>query len=309
MGKSKAIREKIHKVKKLADEVLLGKSTQLNLAIISLISGGHLLVEDVPGVGKTTMVYLLGKLLGLEVSRIQFTNDLLPSDIIGTTVFDKDSNCFNFKKGPIFGQLILADELNRASPKTQSALLQAMEEKKISVDGKYYELGVPFIIVATQNPIQQIGTFPLPESQLDRFFMSIYLDYPAREYEHIIIKSDNIMNKIENIVPVLSVDDLNNLSKIISDIHISDDILNYILDILAIGRNNEQQGVTLSTRAGKDLALAAKAYAMLENRDFVIPEDVQAVSISILSHRLGGLNGIKHGQILADEIIKQVSVS
>jgi len=300
--------EKLESVITAANEILLGKKREVRLAFSSLIAGGHLLIEDVPGVGKTTLVYIFGKLLGLEVSRIQFTNDLLPGDILGSTIYSKETEEFVFKKGPIFGQLILADELNRATPKTQSALLQVMEESKVSIEGKEFPLEYPFLIIATQNPFFQVGTFALPESQLDRFFMSLTLDFPEREFERKILAQGSIAAQLESLSPMLSGSELRQIKGDIDKVTTSDALVDYILDLLEKGRSEVEEGAYLSPRAGKDLIQASKAWAYLEGRDHVLPEDVQVVAPNVLGHRVAGGKGVKYGQKEITNLISKVTV-
>ena len=257
--------------------------------------------------GKTTLVKTLAKLLGLESQRIQFTNDLLPADILGTTVFNQQTREFEFHKGPIFANFILADEVNRATPKTQSACLQAMEEGSVSMDGQLYTLPEPFFLVATQNPQENIGTFPLPESQIDRFLMRIELGLPSREAERRILTGDQRSHMIEDLKPLMSPEDLKNWFNKVEQVHMSDGILDYLQDVIEKART-VANGV--SPRAAKDLHRVSKAWALIEGRDFVIPEDLQAVTVSVLNHRLKADNG--HSQTsgfeLAREIIQSVPV-
>ncbi len=299
---------KLKEVLDKANDVLLGKDKEIRLAITSMVAGGHLLIEDVPGVGKTTLVYLLSHLMGLDLKRIQFTNDLLPGDILGTMVFHKESESFEFKKGPIFGQLILADELNRATPKTQSALLQCMEEGRVTVEGQEFQLDDPFLIVATQNPFFQVGTFQLPESQLDRFFMSLHLDFPAREFEKKILLQSETRELIDGLKSVLNASDVVDIREQIKSVIVSDILLEYLLDLLEKGRSELEEGAYLSPRAGKDLIQGARAYAFLEGRDYVVPDDIQQVAPYILGHRLGGGKGVVYGQNLIKDLIKKVPV-
>lgn len=292
-----------------ADKVLLGKSREIKLVLSSLLAGGHVLIEDVPGVGKTTLVYLLSRLLGLDISRIQFTNDLLPGDILGTMIYRKEKEVFEFKKGPIFGQLILADELNRATPKTQSALLQVMEERKVTVEGQEFPLDYPFLIIGTQNPFFQVGTFQLPESQLDRFFMSLHLDFPSREFEKKILMQGETRSLIKNLHPVLFPTDLVKIKEDIEKIHVSDPLIDYLMDLIEFGRNDIEEGAYLSPRAGKDLVQGGKAIAYVEGRDHVLPEDIQEVAPYILGHRVGGGKGVVYGQGLIRNLLEKVKVS
>jgi MoxR-like ATPase len=300
--------EKLNQLLDKADSLLLGKRSELKVALTSLLSGGHLLLEDVPGVGKTTLVYLFSKLLGLNLNRIQFTNDLLPGDILGTTIFKNSTEEFEFVPGPIFGEMILADELNRATPKTQSALLQVMEERRISVEGKTYELPEEFCLVATQNPHFQIGTYPLPESQLDRFFMSLYLDFPKREFEKKILAQGDLAREIDALACIISKEELLVIQSKIEKQIVSEALVDYLLDVMSYGRQELQEGSYLSPRASKDLLKAAKAYSFLEGRDMVLPEDVQAVAPHVLGHRLSAARGIRYGHDLITKLLGHVPV-
>ena len=290
----------------LASKILLGKEKQIKKALICALSNGHLLLEDIPGVGKTTLVHLVGKILGYEVSRIQFTNDLLPSDVTGLSIFNQDTNSFEFMKGPLFNNLILADELNRATAKTQSALLQCMEEENITVDGKTYQLDKPFWVLATQNPYEQIGTSFLPESQLDRFFMSLSLDFPDREMEKIILTQKSTTEQLTQFPAGLGKETLDQINSEIHSVHIEDSLLEYVLDILHIGRSKLTRGHSLSPRSGKDLVLASKGSAWMSGRNYVIPEDIQELAPNVLGHRLGGSMGVKHGCDESLSLLKEV---
>ncbi len=287
-----------------ADQVILGKRPQIKLALCCLLARGHLLIEDIPGVGKTTLVRLLGKSLGLNSTRIQFTNDLLPSDIIGTTVFDSEKRLFHFHRGPIFGEMVIADELNRATPKTQSACLQAMEERKVTVDGVTHELPVPFFVVATQNPMNQAGTYPLPESQLDRFLMKIEIGYPHAIAEKALLKGERREKLIDELEPSLFPQDLVELQKIVAGIYCSDPIIDYIHRILEYTRNQATDQWGLSPRAGLALLSASKAWAFIEGRNKVVPEDVQAIGVGVISHRLNGGDNLQNG--IANQKAKEV---
>ncbi len=298
----------INQALKKASEIFLGKENKIKLALVSLLADGHLLIEDIPGVGKTTLVYLLGKIFNLNVSRIQFTNDLLPADILGTMIFDRESGSFSYNKGPIFGNLILADELNRANPKTQSALLQVMEERSITIEGETYQMEAPFVVMATQNPNQYIGTFELPESQLDRFFMSMSIDLPSRNYEKEIITGGPTRYAIDSLEPLFDKFDLVSMRKSVDQIHVSQEILDYILDLIEEGRRSTTDHSNFSVRASIDLTKAAKAMAFLSGRDYVTPDDVQAVAPSVLGHRIAMGTGIKRGRIMIEEIIRKVEV-
>ncbi|MCC7403595.1 MAG: AAA family ATPase [Bdellovibrionales bacterium] len=278
-----------------ADQVILGKRPQLKLSLCCLLAQGHLLIEDIPGVGKTTLVRLLAKSLGLQSTRIQFTNDLLPADILGTTVFDPERRAFHFHKGPIFGQMVIADELNRATPKTQSACLQAMEERRVTVDGVTYTLPEPFFVVATQNPLEQAGTYPLPESQLDRFLMRIEIGYPNEGAEKQLLKGEKRDRLIETMEPILNPEDIVKIQKVVDDIHCSDAIVDYIQRVLHHTRTQSAEQWGLSPRAGLALLKAAKAWAFIEGRSMVLPEDVQEVGVSVIAHRLNRGEGFRGG--------------
>jgi MoxR-like ATPase len=268
-----------------ADSSILGKQTETKLALCCFLSHGHLLIEDVPGMGKTTFAKTLAKLLDLTFARIQFTNDLMPSDLIGIQIFDAKEGKFNLVHGPIFHQFILADELNRGTPKTQSALLEAMEEKQVTLDGNTIELPHPFFVVATQNPRSQIGTHHLPESQLDRFMMKIKIGYPDSQHEKQIISSDAHQDNYHNLKPAITANVLADLYQSVKQVKVSDALLNYVISLLEQSRiNNSFQG--LSPRAGKDIIKAAKAWAFIEGRDYVLPDDVQMILSSVVSHRL-----------------------
>lgn len=268
-----------------AENSILGKQTETKLALCCFLSHGHLLIEDVPGMGKTTFAKTLAKLLDLSFARIQFTNDLMPSDLIGIQIYDSKEGKFNLVHGPIFHQFILADELNRGTPKTQSALLEAMEERQVTLDGDSINLPRPFFVVATQNPRSQIGTHHLPESQLDRFMMKIKIGYPDSQYEKQIISSDTHFENYQKLKPAINSNMLSELYENVKLVKVSDKLLEYVLKLLEQSRtNNSFQG--LSPRAGKDIVKAAKAWAYISGRDFVLPDDVQAVLPSVISHRL-----------------------
>lgn len=267
-----------------ADEVLLGKNRQIRLALSTLFAGGHLLINDIPGVGKTTLSSLLARLLGLDYQRIQFTSDMLPADIIGVTVFNQEKGKFRFHPGPVFRQLVVADEINRASPKTQSALLEAMEEKQVSVDGKTLPLPRPFFVIATQNPQEHTGTFPLPESQLDRFMLSINLGYPDQFHERMMLQSADPRGKLEAMEPVIRTDDLLNIQGQVAGVHTSDALLDYLQAIVAFSRSGTTLTSGYSPRAAMSLLRASKAWAYIDGRHAVIPEDLQAIIPGTLHH-------------------------
>ncbi len=302
--------EKLLRFKAIANEVILDKEKEITLTMCSLLANGHLLIEDIPGVGKTTLVKMLSKLLGLKTSRIQFTNDLLPGDILGSSIYDQEKKNFNFFKGPIFAELILADELNRATPKTQSAFLQVMEERKITMDGQTHSLPPAFFIIATQNPRQQIGTFSLPESQLDRFLMRIELGHPSREAERKLLLGISRETILATLEPVLSATDILEMQKLVSQVHISEAIVDYIQDIISMTRVTKDSGQGLSPRGALCLVSASKAWAFLQDRQMVLPEDVQAVAVSVMSHRLNPSEDLtgETGKQLSEEILESVIV-
>ena len=291
-----------------ASGIILGKKNVIQLAICCLISRGHLLVEDLPGVGKTTLAHLLGKLIGLDFQRIQFTSDLLPADIIGVSVYERNSEQFVFHKGPIFCQLLLADEVNRATPKTQSALLEAMEEKQVTTDGITHSLPKPFFVIATQNPASQIGTFPLPESQLDRFLMCVSMGYPDSDSERELLVGEDRRDMLDNITPILSAEQVPVIQNQVKSVFVSDAILDYVQAILSYSRQPALFRYGLSPRAGLSLLTAAKSWAFIEGRDAVIPEDIQTVLPAVVNHRLA-LHDTDHTQTASSQILKHVAVT
>lgn len=278
--------KKAHLILDNLKKVILGKDDVLENVVITLLARGHLLIEDVPGTGKTTLVKALAKSLGLSYKRVQFTPDLMPSDIIGVNIYDKDSGNFSFKKGPIFNQIFLADEINRTSPKTQSSLLQAMEEGEVSTEDNHYILDKPFMVLATQNPLEYQGTFPLPEAQLDRFLMCLSLGYPDKENEFEIIKKHKLIKKLDQIDEVINLDDILNMQKYVDNINVHDDVIEYIINIANVTRNYNDLSLGASTRASIDLLNASKAKAYIKGREYVIPDDVKEMVIPVLSHRL-----------------------
>lgn len=276
----------MEKLLQTAGTIISGKEQQLKLAIACLLSRGHLLIEDLPGMGKTTLAHLLARLFDLQYSRIQFTSDMLPADIIGISIFDKNTADFRFHPGPVFSQLVLADEINRATAKTQSALLEAMEEKQITMDGKTWPLEEPFFVIATQNPHTQMGTFPLPESQLDRFLMRINLGYPDRKTERDILSGEDRRELLKTIKPVFNTGQLLDMQMQIRKVHISSALLDYVQDILDFSRHSQYFLTGLSPRAGLALLHSAQAWAFIHHREMVIPDDIQAVLASVILHRL-----------------------
>jgi len=269
-----------------AGQIILGKETQVRLALACLIARGHLLIEDLPGVGKTTLAHVLGRTLGLHFQRIQFTSDMLPADIIGVSVYERDSGAFKFHPGPIFAQVILADEVNRATPKTQSALLEAMEEHQVTVEGETRKLPEPFFVIATQNPSEHVGTFPLPESQLDRFLMRIELGYPDRDAERALLSGSDRRDMLASLDPCMSPAELVEQQGNAQRVHVAPALLDYVQAIVEHTRRSPDYVAGLSPRAALALVHSARAWALLEGRDKVIPEDVQAVLPGVAAHRL-----------------------
>ena len=289
--------------------VILGKPEQIRLCLACLLARGHLLIEDVPGVGKTTLAHALAHVLGLAWQRVQFTSDLLPADIIGVSVFERGSQQFHFRKGPLFTQLLLADEVNRASPRTQSALLEAMEERQVSSDVTTYRLPDPFFVVATQNPHEQLGTFALPESQLDRFLMRVTLGYPDSAHERELLRSGERRDLLPHIPPALNPDSVVRIQNEVRGVHVSDSLLDYAQALIASTRSHPDLKIGLSPRAGQGLIRAAQAWAYIAERSAVLPDDLQAVFPSLVAHRLERRNpvGGKH-RTLAEELIEAVPV-
>ncbi len=288
------------------ETIILGKRHQVRLALCCILARGHLLIEDIPGVGKTTLAMALGRVLGLDLTRVQFTSDLLPADIVGVSVWDREKGTFSFQKGPVFSPLLLADEINRATPKTQSALLEAMEERRVSVDGKTHPLPNPFVVIATQNPEHQIGTFPLPESQLDRFLMRLEMGYPDRAAERNMLAGRDRRELVAELQPVVAKDGLPALQSQVDQVHVADPLREYVLDLVSASRAAGSGGVGLSPRAALALQRAARSWALMHGRDLVIPEDVQAVAPSIMVHRLGDRHG--SGAAVAERILAAVPV-
>ncbi|EOX6785614.1 TPA: AAA family ATPase [Pseudomonas aeruginosa] len=271
---------------KAVDEILLGKDRQVRLALACLLARGHLLIEDLPGMGKTTLSHALARVLGLSFQRIQFTSDLLPGDILGTSVFDKDSGQFVFHPGPIFAELVLADEINRATPKSQSALLEAMEEGQVTIEGATRPLPEPFFVIATQNPASQGGTFSLPESQMDRFLMRLSLGYPGRAAERSLLLGEARRNLLPRLEPLLDHAALAAFQAEVPKVRASDALVDYVLRLVEATRTQSAFALGLSPRGSLALLAAARAWALLAGRDYVIPEDVQAVLPAVAGHRL-----------------------
>ena len=280
------MKEKLKEALSLLKHVLLGKEEEIKLALTCLLAGGHLLLEDLPGTGKTTLALALARVLGCSFARIQFTSDLLPVDILGGMVYHPKKEQFFFRPGPIFHHIILADEINRATPKSQSALLEAMEERQVSIEGKVRPLPAPFFVIATQNPLELHGTFPLPESQLDRFLMRLRLGYPPADQEAIILKRGDFQEKAKNLSTLFTPEELLKLQAEVKEVTLHDDLIAYMLKIINYTRQTTDFYYGLSPRAAQAWAKAARAYAFLDGRDYVIPEDIKTVFIPIAFHRL-----------------------
>jgi MoxR-like ATPase len=300
---------KLHAVARQVGDIIVGKDLQIRQALACLLAGGHLLVEDVPGVGKTTLAHALAISLGLRFNRIQFTSDLLPADVNGISIYARETNGFVFHPGPIFTQVLLADEINRATPKTQSGLLEAMEERQVSADGVTRALPEPFFVIATQNPTHQIGTFPLPESQLDRFLMCLSLGYPDAAAERALLMGEDRRALLKTLPPAMTADELMQAQQALRQIHVSAALVDYVQALAAASRQNGMFAEGLSPRAAIALLQAARAWAALEGRDHVLPEDVQAVLVPVCAHRLRPLKSA-HGVALASrDLVLQLQES
>jgi MoxR-like ATPase len=280
------IQTKLKSILGQLEKVIVGKPAQIQDCVACLLAGGHLLIEDVPGVGKTTLAHALARTFGLQFSRVQFTSDLMPSDLSGVSIYERGKEAFVFHPGPIFAQVLLADEINRASPKTQSALLEAMEEKQVTVEGETRALPSPFFVIATQNPHDQLGTYALPESQLDRFLMRISLGYPDRASERELLAGRDRRDMVDALPSLLTFDEMKTLQQNVLAIHAADPLLNYVQDLIAASRNGKWFLQGLSPRAGIAVIRAAKAQALLCGRDYVAPDDVQTVLPQTIAHRL-----------------------
>ena len=280
------VKEKLQALLNQLNTVIVGKPAQVRDCVACLLAGGHLLIEDVPGVGKTTLAHALSRSFGLQFSRVQFTADLMPSDLSGVSIYERQKESFVFHPGPVFAQVLLADEINRASPKTQSALLEAMEEKQVTVEGATRPLPVPFFVIATQNPHDQLGTYALPESQLDRFHMRISLGYPDRAAERELLRGNDRREMVEKLSPLLAPRDLLELQQQVQKVHAAEPLLNYLQDLIAATRSGRWFLQGLSPRAGIAVMRAARAQAFLDGRDYVAPDDIAAVLPQTTAHRL-----------------------
>ena len=301
------VKEKLQALLNQLNTVIVGKPTQVQDCVAGLLAGGHLLIEDVPGVGKTTLAHALSRSFGLQFSRVQFTADLMPSDLSGVSIYERQKENFVFHPGPIFAQVLLADEINRASPRTQSALLEAMEEKQVTIEGATRPLPVPFFVIATQNPHDQLGTYALPESQLDRFHMRISLGYPDRAAERELLKGSDRRDMLDNLPAVLAPHDLLELQMQIRQVYAAEPLLNYLQDLMAATRSGRWFLQGLSPRAGIAVMRAAKAQAFLSHRDYVAPDDIAAVLPQTAAHRLipvsdAGLGALEQVRAMLDAV-------
>ncbi|MEK4701369.1 MoxR family ATPase [Solibacillus sp. FSL R7-0668] len=304
--------EQIEKIIRNIEKVMIGKREIAELSIVSLLAGGHVLLEDVPGVGKTMMVRALSKSLGASFKRIQFTPDLLPSDVIGVSVYNPKTLQFEFRPGPIVGNIVLADEINRTSPKTQAALLESMEESSVTVDGETLSLPKPFFVMATQNPIEYEGTYPLPEAQLDRFLLKIKMGYPTKDEEIEVLRRAENSVPIEEITAVLSIEQLIDLKKQVKQVHVGDNIKEYIVSLAQHTRFHENVYLGVSPRASIALMRASQSYAFMKGRDYVVPDDVQYLAKFVFGHRLilkpeARYEGVTEEQVI-DRVLRFVNV-
>jgi MoxR-like ATPase len=292
------------------DSIIRGKQDVVRMAIVTLLGRGHLMIEDVPGVGKTTLAFTLAKAINCSFQRIQFTSDMLPTDIIGVSIYNQDTRNFEFKQGPIFANIVLADEINRTSPKTQSALLEAMNERRVSVDRKTYTLPEPFMVIATQNPIEYHGTFPLPESQIDRFMMHIRIGYPETGYEKQALVGQTSLEYLEKMKPVISGEEILRMQKEVDNVRVDESLLDYLMKIITETRMNEKIRLGASTRGAQFLLKAAKANAYYEGREYVVPKDIKDLSPVVLSHRLilKTRTSMHDAEVIMKEILEHIPV-
>jgi MoxR-like ATPase len=305
---TKSIADVIAQMLYALNSVLLGKETKVKLALACLLARGHLLIEDLPGMGKTTLAHSLAKVLGLDFQRIQFTSDLLPGDVLGVSIFNPKTNEFEFRPGPVFTQILLADEINRTSPKTQSALLEAMSENQVTVDGVTRDLESHFFVIATQNSQHQTGTFPLPESQLDRFMMRISLGYPSAESERQLLNGENPQTTLETLSSVVSIKELEAIQAMVNKITVSDQLLDYLQRLLAYTRESGEFSHGLSPRAALAWLLCAKAWALVNGRKHVLPDDIQMLMLPVVGHRLLPAEQETVAQNAVEKIIQSVPV-
>jgi len=307
--------EQIERLQQAVETVIKGKPEAIRLAIVTLIAGGHLLVEDVPGVGKTTLAHALARALDCTFQRIQFTSDLLPSDVLGLSVYNQHSSVFEWKPGPVFANVILADEINRTTPKTQSALLEAMAERQVTVEGVTHSLPSPFIVLATQNPIEHHGTYPLPESQLDRFMLRLRIGYPSATDEERILRDREYADPLNELGPVMTAHDVSNLQKTVATVAVDDALVQYLMRIVAATRDSEMLDLGVSPRGSLALFRAAQALALTEERSFCIPDDIKRLVVPVFAHRIvvssrfaSSLRRSEEAEAVLNELLKTVSV-
>jgi MoxR-like ATPase len=307
--------EQVERLQQAIETVIKGKPEAIRLAIVTLIAGGHLLVEDVPGVGKTTLAHALARSLGCSFQRIQFTSDLLPSDVIGLSVYNQHSGVFEWKPGPVFANVVLADEINRTTPKTQSALLEAMAERQVTVEGVTHDLPMPFIVLATQNPIEHHGTYPLPESQLDRFMLRLRIGYPAPADEQLILRDREYADPLDELEPVMSAPEVLELQQAVTSVTVDDALVQYLMRIVAATRDSEMLDLGVSPRGTLALFRAAQALALGEDRTYCIPDDIKRLVVPVFAHRIvvssrfsSSLRRSEEAEAVLHEILKTVSV-
>lgn len=303
-------RQSLKRLQESIESVIKGKSDAVKMAIVTLLGKGHLLLEDVPGIGKTTLAFTLAKATNCSFQRVQFTSDLLPTDIIGVNIYNPDTKEFEFRSGPLFANIILADEINRTNPKTQSALLEAMNERRVSVDRRTYRLPEPFMVIATQNPLEYHGTFPLPESQLDRFMMHLKLGYPAEEYERQVLFQQASFDSIESMEPAISSEEILRMQQEVDAVKIDDSLVDYIMSIITHTRRNDKIRLGVSPRGGQFLLKAVKATAYYEGREYVTPDDIKGAAPLVLGHRiiLKAQTYISDAERIIEEIMSEIPV-
>lgn len=303
-------RQSLKRLQESIESVIKGKSDAVKMAIVTLLGKGHLLLEDVPGIGKTTLAFTLAKATNCSFQRVQFTSDLLPTDIIGVNIYNPDTKEFEFRPGPLFANIILADEINRTNPKTQSALLEAMNERRVSVDRRTYRLPEPFMVIATQNPLEYHGTFPLPESQLDRFMMHLKLGYPAPDYERQVLFQQASFDSIESMEPAISSKEILRMQQEVDAVKIDDSLVDYIMSIITHTRRNDKIRLGVSPRGGQFLLKAVKATAYYEGREYVTPDDIKGAAPLVLGHRiiLKAQTYISDAERIIEEIMSEIPV-
>ena len=308
------VTEKIQAIQANIERIIKGKAAVVELAVVSLLARGHLLIEDVPGVGKTTLAHSLARSLDCSFRRIQFTSDLLPSDILGVSIFHQQKQTFEFRPGPIFANIVLADEINRTTPKTQSSLLEAMNDTQVSVDSVTYALPQPFMVIATQNPVEYHGTFPLPESQLDRFLMRIRIGYPDAAEEKKILERQQALHPADELQPVLTAQDVQDLQNYVDKVRLEESLMEYLLAIVAATRRSEMLALGVSTRGAMAFHKAAKALALVRGRDYCLPDDIKELAPTVLSHRVmlaagqGGRGRFEEAEQIVRDLVESVPV-